>query len=72
MRKMLISSLTLGLMTACNLGPSTTDDDPGDDTGNPVADGVSIAAIQDGTIGEGETVTLTGVIVTTPKQNIPA
>jgi len=64
MRKMLISSLALGLMSACNLGPSTNDDDPSDDTGAPNDDGVSITSIQDGTIGEGETVTLTGVIVT--------
>lgn len=64
MRKMLISSLALGLMSACNLGPSTTDDDPTDDTGVSNDDGVSITSIQDGTIGEGETVTLTGVIVT--------
>ena len=64
MRKMLISSLALGLMTACNLGPSTTDDDTTDDTASPTDSGVSVVAIQDGTIGEGETVTLTGVIVT--------
>ena len=66
MRQMLISSLALGLMTACNLGPSGgTDDDPTDDTGGTtVTDSESIKALQDGTLAEGTTVTVKGVIVT--------
>ncbi len=64
MRRLLIASLSLGLMSACNLGPKPNTDDSVDDTGGGEEDGISISDLQDGTIAEGETVTLTGVVVT--------
>jgi len=64
MRRLLIASLSLGLMSACNLGPKPNTDDVVDDTGGGEEDGISISDLQDGTIAEGETVTLVGVVVT--------
>ena len=60
-----MSLITL-LFVGCNLGPGTGDD--GDDTGNTGNGdgGPSIADIQDGTIADGETVTLEGVLVSSP------
>lgn len=58
-----MSLITL-LYMGCNLGPGTGDGT--DDTGNTGngSDGPSIADIQDGTIADGDTVTLNGVLVT--------
>lgn len=57
-----MSLITL-LFMGCNLGPGT---DGGSDTGDTTGPngGPSIADIQDGTIADGETATLSGVLVT--------
>lgn len=65
MRRLLIASFALSLI-ACGLGPKPSDDGPLDDTGDTDVStgGASISDIQDGSIAEGETVTLKGVVVT--------
>ncbi len=60
-----MSLITL-LVMGCNLGPGGGDDDTGEGPGNNNDGGPSIADIQDGTIADGETVTLSGVLVSSP------
>ncbi len=61
---------TLLLLAACNLAPKPVDTDTDttqtDDTG-PVGDGTTIFDIRDGTVTDGSTVTLEGVLVSSPK-----
>ena len=63
------SSSLLLLLSACNLAPKTLDTDSGttpDDTATNPTSGATIFDIRDGVYGDGEQVTLDGVVVVTP------
>jgi hypothetical protein len=64
MRRMLILSLALGGLVACNLGPTGEDPDDTNDPNNNNGGGATIADIQQGVYVDEDEVTLKGVLVT--------